>query len=251
LALLGLTLSGCATKGDLRDLRTEVRELAAQQREALSQITGMNLAVQDTLRGQSDQLFESRGDIVRLLRELEQELLTLQELTGQNQRALATIRDLLEAQGAGGVNPTRSDRSPGQIVNPDLTLNQPRTSTAVEMYNVAATHFNRGNIGTARMAFRDFLQAYPNDALAPDAHFFLADIMVQEERYEEAIQGFLRVHELFPTADRVPRALYRVGTTYLELGQVDDARVYFERVVNTYPDTDAAALAQDRLDEIG
>jgi tol-pal system protein YbgF len=211
----------------------------------------MNLAVQDTLRGQSDALFESRGDIVRLLMEIEQELITLQELTGQNQRALATIRDLLETQRASGVNPRRTDTEPGQVMDSEFNRNPPRTSTAVEMYNVAATNFNRGNNSTARAAFQQFLREYPNDALAPDAHYFLADILVQEERYEEAIQAFLEIRRLFPTADRVPRALYRVGTTYIELGQLDDARVYLDLVVNTWPDTEAASAARDRLNEIG
>jgi len=251
LGFLSLTLSACATKGDLRDLQAEIRSQAALQRLALEEISGMNLAVQDTLRGQSDALFESRGDIVRLLREIEQELMTLQELTGQNQRALATIRDLLESQRARGVTPMRSDTEPGQIVDGGFNPDPPRTSTAVEMYNVAATYFNRGSISTARMAFRQFLQEYPNDELAPDAHYFLADILVQEERYDEAIQAFLEIRSLFPDANRVPQAVYRVGSTYIDKGQLDDARVYFDLVVATWPDTDAAASARDRLSEIG
>jgi len=119
------------------------------------------------------------------------------------------------------------------------------------MYNVAATHFNRGAISTARMAFRQFLQEYPNDELAPDAHYFLADILVQEERYDEAIQAFLEIRSLYPAAQRVPQAVYRVGTTYIDLGQLDDARVYLDLVVNSWPDTDAASAARDRLNEIG
>jgi len=251
LAALGLTLSGCATKGDLRDLRTEIRTLTAEQRQALEQLSGMNLAVQDTLRGQSDQLYESRGDIVRLLRQLEQDIQSLEVLVGQNQRALAAIRALLESQGTEAVNPTRSGRQPGQIVDSQLSRTAPRTSTAVEMYNVAATNFNRGSLNTARRAFQQFLQDYPNDELAPDAHYFLADILYQEDRHQEAIQAWLEIRSRFPTADRVPSALYRVGTTYIDMEELDDARVYLQLVVDSYPDTDAASSAQDRLDQIG
>jgi tol-pal system protein YbgF len=97
---------------------------------------------------------------------------------------------------------------------------------------------------------RQFLQTYPNDALAPDAHYYLADILVQENRLDEAIRAFLRVPELFPTAQKVPEAFYRVGILYLELNQREDARAYLERVVNSYPESGAAVLARERLAQI-
>jgi TolA-binding protein len=45
--------------------------------------------------------------------------------------------------------------------------------------------------------------------------------------------------------------LYRAGVTYIALNQLDDARVYLTRVVNSYPGTDAATAARERLAEIG
>ncbi|MFO8174819.1 MAG: tol-pal system protein YbgF [Gemmatimonadota bacterium] len=254
LAFLGLSISGCATKRDLRDLRSEIQALAEQQREALNQIEGLNLAVQDTLRGQSDALFESRGETLRLLRQMEQQLITLRELTGQNQRALTTLRDLLESGRASAMPPTVRTDPPGQgqVLDPDFEPEPqpPPSEAAVETYNAAVRAFNRGNIGSARRAFNEFLQRYPNDPLAPDAHFYLADLLVQEDRLEEGISAFLRIPELYPTAEKVPDALYRVGVIYMTMEEDEDARQYFERVVSSYPDSGAAILAQERLDEI-
>ena len=65
LIALPLLLSGCATKRDLRDLQDTIAALAAQQESTFGEIEGLNMAVQDTLRGQSDALFESRGEILR------------------------------------------------------------------------------------------------------------------------------------------------------------------------------------------
>ncbi len=254
LAFLGLTLSGCATKRDVRDLQDAVASLGVQQEAALQELQSLNMAVQDTLRGQSDALFESRGEILRRLRELEQQLITLQELTGQNQRALATLRDLLEGGRTGAPTPLRTDTEPGQVLNPDFAPAGPPTTTAseaaLETYNAGVRAFNRGSITTARRAFQQFLQDYPSDALAPEAHYYLADLLYQENRLEEAIQAFLRIPELFPTADKVPEALYRVGVIYIELDQLDNAREYLRRVVDSYPDSDAATLAAERLAEI-
>lgn len=254
LALLGLTLSGCATKRDLRDLQTEIQALAEQQRNALGQIEGLNLAVQDTLREQSDALYESRGEILRLLRQVEQQLITLQELTGQNQRALTMLRDLVESGRAPSMPPTVRTDPPGegQVLDPTFEP-EPQldpSEAAVETYNAAVRAFNRGNIGSARRAFNEFLQRYPNDPLAPDANFYLADLLVQENRLEEAVSAFLRIGELYPTAEKVPDSLYRVGVIYIAMEEYDDAKQYLQRVVNSYPNSGAAVLAQERLAEI-
>ncbi len=251
LGLFGLTFSGCATKGDIRDVRDEIRALGNIQRLALEELSGMNLAVQDTLGRQSDQAFESRGETNRRLLALEQELLTIQELLRMNQQSLMTIRDLLESQRSGGVSLMRTDTEPGQRVDVDPVRSGDQAGGPVVMYNAAVTQFNNRSLNTARRAFQQFLRDYPDDELAPDAHYYLADILVQVDQLEEAIQAFLRVPELFPLAERVPEALYRVGVTYISLDQLSDARVYLERVVNTYPGTDSATAAQERLAEIG
>jgi len=246
LIFLGFTLSGCATKGDLRSVQEEIQALATQQRRDLEELSGLNLAVQDTLRGQSDALFESRGDINRRLSAIEQEIITLQQLLQTNQRSLANIESLLMSQGSGRMTPVRTDTEPGQSL--DVTS---QAGGAAQLYNVAMVQFENGSMNTARQAFRRFLRDYANDPLADDAQFYLGEILVREDRKEEAIQAFLQIPGFYPTQDRVPDALYRVGLLYVELDELDDARIYLQRVVNTYPESDAAALAGRKLAEIG
>ncbi len=140
---MGLTLSGCATKGDLRDVHDEIRALAAQQRQALEEISGLNLAVQDTLGRQSDAIFESRGDTNRRLQLIEQEILTIQELLRMNQQSLMTIRDFLESgEVGGGVSPMRTDTEPGQMTDVGFVPAEDRAGGPVEMYNTAVNQFN-------------------------------------------------------------------------------------------------------------
>ncbi len=249
LGLLALTLSGCATKGDLRSLQDEIRAMSERQQEEIERLSGLNLAVQDTLGRQSDAIFESRGDINRRLQLLEQEVLTIQELLRMNQQSLMTIRDLLESQRTMGVPPRMTDTEPG--MDPSFTPATERAGGPVDMYNTAATWYNNGSLNTARRAFEQFLREYPTDELADDARYYLADILVQEERLEEALSAFLRVREDFPAGNMAPEALYRVGEISISLDRLDDARQYLETVVNTWPETEAAEKAQERLDEIG
>ncbi len=38
---------------------------------------------------------------------------------------------------------------------------------------------------------------------------------------------------------------------HIELGDVDEARLVLERIVNTYPDDPMAMIARDKLEDLG
>jgi len=250
-AFLGLTLSGCATKGDLRGVEDAIQELAAQQRELFQELTGMNMAVQDTLGRQSDALFETRGETNRRIQSLEQEILTIQQLLELNQQSLMTIRDLLESQRSGGGQLMRTDTEPGQMSDVEMATGGEIAGGPRQTFDVAVESFNRGSLSTARRAFQDFLRSYSDNALAPEAHYYLAMILVREDRLQDAIPAFLELTQDYPTSEKVPDALYQVGVAYIALDDLDNAREYLQRVVNTYGDTDVAVQARERLAEIG
>ena len=165
-------LGGCATKGDLRDLQTEIRSLAMRQDSLIAELRRETMSTQDTLRETTDQLFNFRGDISRQLREISQSLATLEALVGENQRALVGVRDQLanmrRAPGGGGaVDPMAGGGDP--MSGPREAGEGTLAGGAEQTYNAAVSQFNRGSLSTARLAFQQFLEAYPNHRLAPDA----------------------------------------------------------------------------------
>lgn len=264
LGVLTLTLlsAGCATKGDIRSLRTEIQTLAEQQAEMLETIQALEAFQRsslDSLGTMSDVLFNVRGELNRQVLEIQEQLVTIQELTGQSQRSLAGLRDQIEARrsaitqqesaapqtdGAGGAGGAQG--SGGQT----RQTGGGGAADAQELFTVAVSQYNRGSVTTARTAFERFLSSYPNHRLAPDAHFYLAEIMAQENELQEALDAFMEIPELFPAADRVPQALYRAGRIQEELGNPDDARALYQRVVNSYPDSGAAILSDERLEAL-
>jgi tol-pal system protein YbgF len=124
-------------------------------------------------------------------------------------------------------------------------------SGADELYQVAREQQNRGSLNSASRAFEQFIEQHPNDPRAPDAHFFLADILTLQDRPQDALAAFQRVPQLFPTAPRVPQALYRIAELEQQLGNLEAARATLQRIVNTYPDDLVAQLAREKLREIG
>jgi tol-pal system protein YbgF len=247
LAAALLISAGCATKGDLRALRLEMSGMAERQDSLLALLARQSASTQDTLRSQTDQLFEIRGDVSRQLQNILDELAMLRELTGQNQRTIAGVRDQMEGLRRSGVGPGTTAGAAG----PDQLGGQVAASGLAEQtYNTAVQLHARGSLTTAQRAFEAFLSSYGSHTLAPQARFYLGDILEQQDRLQEAIEAFNQIPELHPTAPRVPDALYRIGLLNLALENRQEGIRFLERVVNTFPDSDAAVLAEERLREL-
>jgi TolA-binding protein len=230
-------------KGDVRDLQDEMIRQAAQQDAQLRALTAQIQALQDTLDVQSDMVVDTRGGIARELRDIQTSISQLTALTGQIQRSVVQLNERLRAGGAGVT--TRAD--PDSL----LAFGSGGAAACEETYEAAMTQLGRGSLNTARLALRSVLaDCSDDDRLSASAQFFLADIFEQENRLDEAIEEFLRVPELHPTSDRVPVALYRIGNIYVLQSEFDEAAIYLERVVATYPESGAAELAQELLQEI-
>ncbi|HET9949205.1 MAG TPA: tetratricopeptide repeat protein [Longimicrobiales bacterium] len=245
--LAAVTVTGCATKSDIRDLQDELSALAARQDSLLVQLRYQALSTQDTLRTQSDQLFDFRGEITRQLQQMSQTLARLEAIAGENQRGIASLR---AGGGAGG--PVVS--GPGGGVQPPPRQG-PETvagaSNAEQLWSAAREQHQRGSFTTALRAYEQFLSEHPNDARAPDARYFRADILEQQNRPEDALAAFLEIQSLHPTSPRVPDALYRAGVLQHELGDDEAARATLQRLINTYPEHLTADLARGLLEELG
>jgi len=240
------SLGGCATKGDLRNLRLEIQALSARQDSLLAALRRQSLQTQDTVREQGRALFDFRGDVLRQLREIDESLTRLEAMVGENQRGIVGMRDQMANLRRPAGAQTQVEGAPPAGVEEPAAVG----SDAESIYNAAVAQFNRGQLATARTAFQQFLQAFPTHRLASDAHYFLAHILVQEDRVEDALDAFLEIPQLFPTAAKVPEAMYNAALLQIELGRTADAKAMLERVVNTYPASGVATLARDKLREI-
>lgn len=249
LAAALLVSSGCATKGDLRRLGVDLRALTERQDSMLAALTEQNALTQDTLRRQGDQLFETRGDISRQLQQILDRLDRLTELSGQNQRTIAAVRDQVERlQRGAAAGPSGGEQIAG--TEPAAGVVPGATAGADQLYATAVQQYQRGSLATAQRAFTDFLDEFGTSEMAPDARFYLADVLERQGRAADALATFNKIVELHPTSPKVPDALYRIGLLQVAGGNKTEGKRSLERVVKTYPDSDAATLAGEKLKEI-
>lgn len=240
--LVAVPLAGCATKRDLRDLRSEIVALQARQDSIYRLLAEQHQVVLDSVRAGTEIVLRVRGELGHQLLQMEQQLVQIQELTGQSQRRLAELRQDLELRNRQFEAGTTVQRpsEPAQQLGGDVA----------EMYRAGVEKLREGSTTTARAVFQEIVQRHPTHELAPDAQYQLAETYVAERDYEQALREFERVIELFPGSSRAPAALYRAGLIAEERGNISRARDYFNRVRAGYPTSDEARLAADKLRDL-
>ena len=236
LVLAAGAAGACATKKDVKLLRTEMQLMQARQDSMYQVLEQQNRATQDSIRATHDLLVRLRGDLSYQLVGLGNQLVQLQELAGQSQARINDFRQLLEEQRREIAEPIAPAVSGGTS-----------SGSAADLYRVGAGLLEQGSAGTARQAFEQLLRQHPQDSLAADAQLKLAETYVLEGNFERGLRELERVAELYPGSARAPQALYRAGVVSEEQGDTGKAREYYTRVTTAYGNSEEARRAQDKL----
>lgn len=253
LALLSLLASGCATKGDLRDVQTDLRSVTGRLDLLLEQIERQNRMSLDTLSQQRNQIVDFQGTVTSRLREILDELSRIQSLAGANANAITQIENQLaeiryamrtgSAIGRGG-----TAGAGGEEAEPGGPPGGGDSGPAQDIYESSQRQFNMGNWSAARSGFQMLVDQYSNTEYGPLARYRLGQIAVEQERYQEAISYYQELREFHPSSPEAPRALFGIGVVYLDhLDDEDRGREALQRFVNTYSGHELAELARERL----
>ncbi|HEX9107437.1 MAG TPA: tetratricopeptide repeat protein [Longimicrobiales bacterium] len=248
LALLaGAAAPACATKHDVRDLQAQLVAMQARNDSLYRQLQRQNREVLDSVHGTAELLVRVRGDLGHQLLGLEQQLVQVQELTGQSGRRLQELNAQLEQNRQNLATPTPTDTTGGAAAaaNPSPDSG----GSPAELYALARTQLQNGAASTARMAFQQLLRSFPEDTLAPAAQLGLAETYVRDDP-DRSVREFSRVVELYPSSSRAPAALLRAATVQSDRGTVTSAREYLQRILARYPASPEASQARRRLDSL-
>ncbi len=236
LALIG-GVAGCATKGDVRNLRRDVASLRVRHDSLFRESQRQTRLLLDTLRSSFAIQQDVRGETSHRFQQLEQMVSQLREMLDQTQLLIAQLNDRLERQMAGTVT-----------VLPGAPAQAPvRPGAAENMYSAAMQKLGEGSYATARLAFEELLRQYPNDPRAPEAQYEIGETYYFERQYDRAIAAHEKVEQQWPRAPRAAEALLRAGVIAQERRQTAKARELFNKVLTNYPASDAAAEARKRL----
>ena len=234
------SLTGCATKKDVRTLQTQLVAMQAHQDSAVQRLQQENRVLLDSLRKAMNITQNASGTSSYRFQQLETSLSQLQELVGQIMQAsrdLTARLDRFETQ------------QPG-LVRPDSPSSEAGGGNAEEYYALGTEKLAEGAYGTARAAFQQLLREFRGHERAPDAQFQIGESYAAEKNYERAVTELEVVAEEWPGSERAPQALYRAGVIAadsLNPKQPRKARQLLERVVGTYGSSPSADLARTKL----
>jgi tol-pal system protein YbgF len=254
-----LTTGACfATREDVRALHLDLRESQAERLRAdsamarqIQQVLEGVTVVNDSVTVLSSRLTGFQGAVRGELFEIAQQLVTIQELTGQSQMRLQEVRASLEQrleQGppAGMVSDTgRAGRVPDSAAAAAPSGGaEPGPNT---LFQLALDQLRRGSAGTARIAFQEILTKHPSSDVADDAQFYLAESYSAEAQTAAADSAYLLVVTQYPESPRAPTALFKRALAKVTANDMDAAKAMFNDLVAKYPRSDEAALARERL----
>jgi len=120
-------------------------------------------------------------------------------------------------------------------------------ANAQASYDTAFKALRGGDYAQASRGFRSFIQQYPDNALTPNAWYWLGESYYVTMNYPVALEAFQRLLSQFPQSEKAPDALLKVGYSQLELKQTDAGKATLQSVTAKYPNSRAASLAQERL----
>jgi tol-pal system protein YbgF len=102
-------------------------------------------------------------------------------------------------------------------------------------YDLAYGYVLRKDYALAEESFRAFIKKHPDNALMPDANYWLGESLFQRQRYRDAAESFLAVSTNYEKSAKAPEALLRLGQSLAALKAKEQACATFTEVPRRYP----------------
>jgi tol-pal system protein YbgF len=116
----------------------------------------------------------------------------------------------------------------------------PATNDPEELYRNSYQFILSGDYSTAEQGFRDHISRFPKDTKAADAHYWLGESLLGQQKYRDAAEIFLAASKDYPKAKKAPDMLLKLGVSLVGLKQRDVACATFSEIGKRYPDISGA-----------
>jgi tol-pal system protein YbgF len=253
--LAALAVAGClASKTDIQMLQTDLQTMRTESargdsaRQAqIQQVLAQVIRTNDSIRAVSARLAKMQSDVQNDHYEMNRNILTLQELSGQSQRRLQELRGAMEERGQPAPAPVSPTAQPDSV-----RASAPAGSPGPgQLFQSSLDQLRRGSVGVARSGFEELLRTYPTYEDAPEAMVYIAETYAAERNQAAADSVYGLVVQRYPRSPKAATALYKRALVLKSAGQSAAARASLERIVREYPRSDEAALAREQLRTLG
>jgi tol-pal system protein YbgF len=243
---LSLLLSACATNPADDPVQIKLNDIDARLGSVERVVSNQSLVeMSRRLDALEAQLREQRGNVEVLQNGSESARKQQRDLYADLDKRIAALEAKLKAAGPAGVDATGAGLAASAA--PSDAGNSGNDQAA---YDRAFEALKSGSYGESIKAFQAFMTEYPASALLDNAQYWIGEAYYVTRDYDQAAQAFRAVGERWPNSRKAPDALLKLGYTQFEQKHLTDARATLNGVVQRFPGSDAARLAQERLQKL-
>jgi len=125
-----------------------------------------------------------------------------------------------------------------------LTRQFPNSVAAGNAYlRIAAKLAEDGKYPESDTNYETFIRQFPKHPLIVSGYMGLAANAEQEKNPDKALEYYKKIVSLFGTSFQAPMALYHEARITAEKGQLKEAKVLYESIVQRFPESIAAGIA--------
>ena len=117
-------------------------------------------------------------------------------------------------------------------------------------FETALAVLRKGDFAAAQTSFLGFINRYPKSGYRVPALFWLGNAQYALRDYRSAVANFRSLVAADPEHVRAPEALLSVANCQVELKDSKAARKTLEDLVKTYPQSEPASVAKERLSKL-
>jgi tol-pal system protein YbgF len=194
------------------------------------------------------------GELYYQLQLMQQEVMELRglveelayELRQLKQQSLERYVDIDRRLSQGG-----GDSAMGTEGSPADSAQAQELAGEADAYRDAYSQVRSQRFNEAIVAFKQFLQDFPDGKYAANAHYWLGELylVIVPAKLELSRREFSLMLEQYPDNSKAPDAMYKLGKVYFEKGNREKAREYMDRVISEFGSGNSSAvkLARDFL----
>ena len=113
------------------------------------------------------------------------------------------------------------------------------------LYNEAYRQFQQGSFEISAQGFLELHDRYPSSPLADDALYYMAICCEEAGQSHKAIEDLVALYYMYPNSEWAPGAIFRAADIYDIHGAPGERDRLFDLLLNKYPGSDESALVRE------
>jgi tol-pal system protein YbgF len=201
----------------------------------------------DDLRRANDDNAQLRRSLLDLSNQIEALRNEMANLRGQNEQLAKGVSDIQRTQKdlTQGVDERLRKFEPGKVaLDGKEFVAEPAEK---QEFEAALATLRKGDFAAAQTSFVNFMKRYPQSGYQTSSLFWLGNAQYALRNYRDAVTNFRNLVAAEPGHARAPEALLSMANCQVELKDIKSARKTLDDLVKTYPQSEAASVAKERL----